>query len=96
MVVRGGELLACAAVGVLGSDGTGRWGITGVEVVGVGLAGGGVARSGPVGAGALGGVAWRVWVEGGSGVDRPVVSVSSVGVGPGLGVLAGGSPVRWG
>ena len=106
MVVRGGELLACAAVGVLGSDGTGRGGITGVGVVGVGLAGGGVARSGPVGggvarsgpvgAGALGGVAWRVWVEGGSGVDGPVVSVSSVGVGPGLGVLAGGSPVRWG
>ena len=85
MVVHGGVLLACAAVGVLGSGGTGREGITGVGVVGVGLAGGGVARR----AGAFGGVAWRVWVEGGSGVDGLGVSVSSVGV------LAGGSPVRW-
>ncbi len=61
MVVHGGEQLACTAVGVLGSDGTGRGDITGVGVVGVALAGGGVAKSGPVGAGAFGGVAWRFW-----------------------------------
>lgn len=59
-------------------------------MVGIGLAGGRVAGSGPVGAGAFGGVAWSVWVECGSGVDGPVLSVSSVGVGPGLCALAGG------
>ncbi len=55
-----------------------------------------MAKSGPVGAEAFGGVAWRFSVEGGSGVDGPVVSVSSVGVGPaGWGVASAMGMIRF-
>lgn len=57
-------------------------------MVGAGLAGSGVARSGP--AGAVGGVAWRVSVEGGSGVGGPVVSVSGGEVGHRIGCAGWG------